>query len=330
VDIIEQLIFNALARRQAIALPGFGTLSVTVGETLIDTRTNELVPPRHVLAFTTTPGAETVVGQMIAGAGLTPVDADSIYKHWLVALKKGETGGDWAIEGVCRIEPEGASYRVTAAPALDRMLNPFDVQRIPLVVQKKGVPAWKKEKIVGKESSSASSTGKAKWKPARRWAWIVLCILGAAALGAGCWVYFTETDLVRLLFSPTSATESVIQLPVVPLKTETPPASVHDLSAVDSTAVLSQAQPQTQPAVTGDGTLYHLVVGVFSTEENSRRYMQESGFAATLCRVIPTSKGLYMASVGTYASEEEADAQRTKISTTHPEAWVFKQPVGDR
>ncbi len=333
MEIIEQLTFNALARRRAITLPGFGTLSVNEGEASIDPRTNELVPPRHTLAFAMTFEAETVVDQMIDGASLPPSDADSIYKRWLAALKKGEAGGGWSIDGVCRIEPAGESYRVTAAPALDRILNPFDVQRIPLVVQK-AAPAPRKEKKKSektvKQQASAPKARPEKQPRAGRqkWGWIILIVASVILLGIGCWMYFSPENLIHL-FRPFPKQEAVI-VPAVPEAPVVPVPAARDTLAADSAAVVDVAlQSRTQsPAadIPADVTRYHVVIGVFSTEENSRRFMEESGFASAGCRVIPTSKGLFMASVGTYLSEEEAETQLRKVAGAHPGAWVFKQP----
>lgn len=133
---IDKLIYDALALRRAVTLPGVGTLEVKhLGARKIsETR---IAPPKNVVALypDDVPGAESVIA-MIAAGGVDQHDAEALYGEWIEAARKED--GSLSIEGVGSVR-EG---KLAIAEELHAVLNPAGEKIVTMETKKRSIPLW--------------------------------------------------------------------------------------------------------------------------------------------------------------------------------------------
>jgi hypothetical protein len=116
---IDRLIFDALAERRSVSLPGEGTLEVKHRSAKMISD-NRIVPPGNRMVFTPGHGDDlaSIISLIMADRGVGEDEAGALYSSWLESARRPD--GSIAIEGVC--ERLGDDF--TVAEELDDALNP--------------------------------------------------------------------------------------------------------------------------------------------------------------------------------------------------------------
>ena len=309
MDVFSRAIFNSLALRQQVILPGVGTLRTEQAPDEPDQRDGRVVVPHTRVVFVAGKEPGETLPEVIAGLSEIPLkDIKPQYYRWVSGLKKNAPEGHWIIEGVVSlaVQPDG-SFAVKVSKALEDLLNPIGQKHMDLPVL---LPAT--------ESEHAKKTPE---KKRRRKGWIVVLLVLILLGGAG---YYACMRGRLEKFCPVSNTSISPGQPTV--RPEQPvveaPAPLPDTLPADSVRV--ESPPQVPDSVPDEpsGDIYHVVAGVFSTRQNAERCIRENGFAEGHATIVLTQNGKFMVSVGQYTDKSEADREVARLQTAIPQAWV--------
>lgn len=286
-DSISQLLFNALAQRQTVVLLGIGSLRFRRVAAKLEGAT--LTPPRNMFRFSSREEGRTLLDMLIAEAGCTREEGEEAYRRWLRRIKQGHAV---VIEGVGRIEDDF----FTPSAELERLLNPMSVA--PVVLHR---------------------------HRSLRGLWIGLAAVAVVAVACAAWWY------VKL--RPKPAPQVVAQ------KIETVKVEVADSVATEPTEEVVAAPEISVPAPTSENKpaptsteigemrsgISYVVVGVFSTEENARKFIAQMAKRAPeiACRAYKFQGSKFM--VSGFESSDSAEA--TAFIRTHrnhlPDLWIY-------
>ena len=312
MDQVSNLVYNALAKRQGVVLPGIGTLyAVTVPAEM--QKPGVVTPPVNRVELVTDelPGIPHIV-DLIAGYDQTdPEQAREIYNRWLAenCSEEGVTIG-----AVCNIR-EGV---FTPDPGLEGALNPVDTGavRLPGRIDAKRVAMW-----------------------------VVFAVLIGVGISVGAIVWYEYSEqmrIVRLSEQPVLPA-SVPAAPDSPA-VKVPAAAGSDSSAgesgasagVDSSAAVPAKQPEPvrEPATVPAAKLvpataamhYYVIVGTYSTDQNAEKFIasaQKKNDKLEYAK-IPMPNGKILVSVFGATAETEANRMKNEVSGLFPDAWVFK------
>lgn len=295
---INQLIFNLLAQRRQVILPGLGTLSTEQQQPDWTAATDMLSLPRTRVVFV--PGeieGETVIDLISSLLGTPAKDARLHYHSWLSEVKK-VSGADWIeLHGVGMLfrYPNG-TCRFDPSEALNRRLNPIKMDHVHL------------PRLRGAKQEGCSRA--AGW-------WILWMLLLAALLGGGYYAY-TSGWFGRFLQTGNQTAPSPPAATPVPEPTVPEPVAGPDTTAIEP-------PPQTAPVETTAAepavVTCHLIAGTFVSRTNAERLAAKEGPQAM---ILPLSGGRFMVSVGRYATRQEADRARRELARRYPDAWIFE------
>ena len=312
MDQVSNLVYNALAKRQGVVLPGIGTLyAVTVPAEM--QKPGVVTPPVNRVELVTDelPGIPHIV-DLIAGYDQTdPEQAREIYNRWL-AENCSEEGVTIGAVGNIR---EGV---FTPDPGLEEALNPVDTGavRLPGRIDAKRVAMW-----------------------------VVIAVLIGVGISVGAIVWYEYSEqmrIVRLSEQPVLPA-SVPAAPDSPA-VKVPAAAGSDSSAgesgasagVDSSAAVPAKQPEPvrEPATVPAAKLvpataamhYYVIVGTYSTDQNAEKFIasaQKKNDKLEYAK-IPMPNGKILVSVFGATAETEANRMKNEVSGLFPDAWVFK------
>ena len=312
MDQVSNLVYNALAKRQGVVLPGIGTLyAVTVPAEM--QKPGVVTPPVNRVELVTDelPGIPHIV-DLLAGYDQTdPEQAREIYNRWL-AENCSEEGVTIGAVGNIR---EGV---FTPDPGLEEALNPVDTGavRLPGRIDAKRVAMW-----------------------------VVFAVLIGVGISVGAIVWYEYSEqmrIVRLSEQPVLPA-SVPAAPDSPA-VKVPAAAGSDSSAgesgasagVDSSAAVPAKQPEPvrEPATVPAAKLvpataamhYYVIVGTYSTDQNAEKFIasaQKKNDKLEYAK-IPMPNGKILVSVFGATAETEANRMKNEVSGLFPDAWVFK------
>ena len=312
MDQVSNLVYNALAKRQGVVLPGIGTLyAVTVPAEM--QKPGVVTPPVNRVELVTDelPGIPHIV-DLIAGYDQTdPEQAREIYNRWL-AENCSEEGVTIGAVGNIR---EGV---FTPDPGLEEALNPVDTGAVRL-------------------------HGRIDAKRVAMWVVFAVLIGVGISVGAIVWYEYSEQmRIVRLSEQPVLPA-SVPAAPDSPA-VKVPAAAGSDSSAgesgasagVDSSAAVPAKQPEPvrEPATVPAAKLvpataamhYYVIVGTYSTDQNAEKFIasaQKKNDKLEYAK-IPMPNGKILVSVFGATAETEANRMKNEVSGLFPDAWVFK------
>jgi hypothetical protein len=316
MEAIPQLIFNRLAQRQAVILPGLGTLRVEHTPPRIDEAARRIVAPIDRVVFSREEGPGQTLPEIIADHFGVPLkEVKPRYNRWLAGLRRASIDGEIVVAGVGMLlrQPDG-SFRVETAPELDRWLNPIEPASVPLPPPQPRVKTARK---------TAGKPGR-KSRLARRAARLAAAgAFGAVAVYA--FIYLYTNDVFDR--APVQTPTPVAAPKPVPVPEVAVPAQDSVETTMPEPVVSTAEQPavQVSPPTAGSDAVYHLIAGVFSNRENAERCVREGGFEASQTTLIPTTGGRFMVSVGRYETMEAADAALQPLKERLPDAWISKR-----
>lgn len=298
-DNITQLLFNALAQRQTVVLLGIGSLRFRRVAAKLEGST--LTPPRNMFRFSSREEGRSLLDMLVDEAGCTREEGEEAYRRWLHRIKQGHSV---VIEGVGRIEDDF----FTPSEVLERLLNPTS-----------GAP------VVLRRHRSL------------RGLWIGLAAVALVAVAGGAWWYVnmqsapaptrvahtTEKPAAEVVETADSvATESVVEGAAEP---------VEEVVSVAESAQSPAPENKPAPATTEIGEMTsgmsYVVVGVFSTEDNARKFIEQMARRAPemACRAYKFQGSKFMVSGFESADGAEVSAFIRDHRAQFPDLWVYKR-----
>ena len=312
MDQVSNLVYNALAKRQGVVLPGIGTLyAVTVPAEM--QKPGVVTPPVNRVELVTDelPGIPHIV-DLIAGYDQTdPEQAREIYNRWL-AENCSEEGVTIGAVGNIR---EGV---FTPDPGLEEALNPVDTGavRLPGRIDAKRVAMW-----------------------------VVFAVLIGVGISVGAIVWYEYSEQMRIV----RLSEQPVLPASVPAAPDSPAVKVPAAAGSDSSAGESgapagadssaavpakQPEPVREPATVPAAKLvpataamhYYVIVGTYSTDQNAEKFIASPKKKNDQLEYakIPMPNGKILVSVFGATAETEANRMKNEVSGLFPDAWVFK------
>ena len=298
-DNITQLLFNALAQRQTVVLLGIGSLRFRRVAAKLEGST--LTPPRNMFRFSSREEGRSLLDMLVDEAGCTREEGEEAYRRWLHRIKQGHSV---VIEGVGRIEDDF----FTPSEELERLLNP--TSDAPVVLRR---------------------------HRSLRGLWIGLAAVALVAVAGGAWWYVnmhsapaptraaqtTEKPVAEVVETADSvATESVVEGAAEP---------VEEVVSVAESAQSPAPENRPAPATTEIGEMTsgmsYVVVGVFSTEANARKFIEQMARRAPemACRAYKFQGSKFMVSGFESADGAEASAFIRDHRAQFPDLWAYKR-----
>lgn len=298
-DNITHLLFNALAQRQTVVLLGIGSLRFRRVAAKLEGST--LTPPRNMFRFSSREEGRSLLDMLVDEAGCTREEGEEAYRRWLHRIKQGHSV---VIEGVGRIEDDF----FTPSEELERLLNP--TSDAPVVLRR---------------------------HRSLRGLWIGLAAVALVAVAGGAWWYVnmhsapaltrvaqtTEKPAAEVVETADNvATESVV---------EGAAELVEEVVSVAESAQSPAPENKPAPATTEIGEMTsgmsYVVVGVFSTEDNARKFIEQMARRAPemACRAYKFQGSKFMVSGFESADGAEASAFIRDHRAQFPDLWVYKR-----
>lgn len=298
-DNITQLLFNALAQRQTVVLLGIGSLRFRRVAAKLEGST--LTPPRNMFRFSSREEGRSLLDMLVDEAGCTREEGEEAYRRWLHRIKQGHSV---VIEGVGRIEDDF----FTPSKVLERLLNP--TSDAPVVLRR---------------------------HRSLRGLWIGLAAVALVAVAGGAWWYVnmhsapaptrvaqtTEKPAAEVVETADSvATESVVEGATEPVE-----EVVSVAESVQSPAPENKPAPATTEIGEMTSGMSYVVVGVFSTEDNARKFIEQMARRAPemACRAYKFQGSKFMVSGFESADGAEASAFIRDHRAQFPDLWVYKR-----
>lgn len=298
-DNITQLLFNALAQRQTVVLLGIGSLRFRRVAAKLEGST--LTPPRNMFRFSSREEGRSLLDMLVDEAGCTREEGEEAYRRWLHRIKQGHSV---VIEGVGRIEDDFFA----PSEELERLLNP--TSDAPVVLRR---------------------------HRSLRGLWIGLVAVALVAVAGGAWWYVnmhsapvstlvaqtTEKPAAEVVETADSvATESVVESAAEPVEEVVPVAE-----SAQSPAPENKPAPATTEIGEMTSGMSYVVVGVFSTEDNARKFIEQMARRAPemACRAYKFQGSKFMVSGFESADGAEASAFICDHRAQFPDLWVYKR-----
>ena len=298
-DNITQLLFNALAQRQTVVLLGIGSLRFRRVAAKLEGST--LTPPRNMFRFSSREEGRSLLDMLVDEAGCTREEGEEAYRRWLHRIKQGHSV---AIEGVGRIEDDF----FTPSEELERLLNP--TSDAPVVLRR---------------------------HRSLRGLWIGLAAVALVAVAGGAWWYVNmhsapaPTRVAQTTEKPAAevvetadnvATESVVERAAEPVEEVVPVAE-----SAQSPAPENKPAPATTEIGEMTSGMSYVVVGVFSTEDNARKFIEQMARRAPemACRAYKFQGSKFMVSGFESADGAEASAFIRDHRAQFPDLWAYKR-----
>ena len=299
MDPVSVLVFNALAKRQGINLPGVGALHVVTSAARTEER-NTLVPPvnRVELLPDAQPGFLDVIDLLARYGETDRDDAQQTYNSWLaqVSSEEGVT-----IDSVGLVS-EG-TFR--PAPQMAVVLNPAGTA--PMRVPRKG-----------------SGNG-FLW-------WVVLAVVVGAGISVGAIAWLESRDAPYPPRTPRTATAPSEAGDAAEDNLPSSPASLSGAEADTAAGNVVPAKELTPsvPSVPAAGQKrYYVIVGAYSTEQNADRFIAEARKKddSLPYEKLPQPNGRILISIFGSDSERQAVQKKREYEVMFEGSWVYEASV---
>lgn len=291
-DSITRLLFNALAQRQTVMLPDIGSLRFKRIAAKCEGAT--LTPPRNMFIFSNREEGRSLLDMLITKAGCKPNEGEEAYRRWLHRVKQTHSV---VIEGVGRIE--GDFFK--PSEELERLLNP--VTAAPITLRR---------------------------RCSLRGLWFGLAAVAVVGVAGAAWWYFNMQPTSTLVVEPKEVEsqkivdelrDSVVADEVVAIITPVAEQTMPVPKEVATVTAVSNEVGKISP-----GTRY-VVMGVFSTEENARKYIEQLSKRAPeiSCRIYRFQGKKFMVSGFESVDGAEATAFIREHRAQFSDLWVYKR-----
>lgn len=285
---VNKIIYNMLISGRGVRLPQVGTLYIErQGARRISE--DRLLSPRNVVAFSSHEEAPSLVDEIVAIAGCQTSQAEDIYERW---KSKTLADGVLTIGGVGQLK--GKSFQ---------MEQPFNS-----AINPKGV----KTLVVRRPKRRSNS-----WLYAACGVCVIvaLCICGYIMWGDSL---FPKNDSEKVV-------AAVPAEQVVEATDEEMPAAEPMMSQPEPSVPTATVPAQT-PAVQNRRYAYYVVMGVFSTEANADRAIEQvhSKASEAKCEVLPFGSKFMVTMYGS-DSREDCNTFARSYRELFPDLWIYNK-----
>ena len=299
VEEVNKIIYNMLISGRGVFLPEVGTLFIErQGARKISD--DKLIGPRNVVNFTSQEQAPSLVSEIVSVAGCSEEQAADIYQRWLMKTRQGATV---TIGGVGVLNNKSFSIESAFAAAI----NPKGVKT--LVVRRKS----------------------------HLWLYILTAVCVAVALGFFAYIMWGYKLKEPAKFVTTEQTVEVTYEVATDMQNESASTDgeANQMTQQDAENIVAE-QSVTNNAVESENVssathrdyyAYYVVMGVFSTEQNAERAVEQARakLSNAVCAILPFKGDKFMVTV--YGSDSQAEcaefarANREFIS----DLWVYNK-----
>ena len=285
---VNKIIYNMLISGRGVRLPQVGTLYIErQGARRISE--DRLLSPRNVVAFSSHEEAPSLVDEIVAIAGCQSSQAEDIYERW---KSKTLADGVLTIGGVGQLK--GKSFQ---------MEQPFNS-----AINPKGV----KTLVVRRPKRRSNS-----WLYAVCGVCVIvaLCICGYIMWGDSL---FPKSDSEKVVAAVPA--EQVVEATAEEIPAAEPMVSQPEPSVPTATA------PAQTPAVQNRRYAYYVVMGVFSTEANADRAIEQvhSKASEAKCEVLPFGSKFMVTMYGS-DSREDCNTFARSYRELFPDLWIYNK-----
>lgn len=285
---VNKIIYNMLISGRGVLLPQIGTLYIErQGARRISE--DRLLSPRNVVAFSSHEEAPSLVDEIVAIAGCQTSQAEDIYERW---KSKTLADGVLTIGGVGQLK--GKSFQ---------MEQPFNS-----AINPKGV----KTLVVRRPKRRSNS-----------WLYAVCGVCVIVALCICGYIMWGDS-----LFHKSNTENVVAAAPaeqVVEATDEEIPAAEPMVSQPEPSVPTATVPAQT-PAVQNRRYAYYVVMGVFSTEANADRAIEQvhSKASEAKCEVLPFGSKFMVTMYGS-DSREDCNTFARSYRELFPDLWIYNK-----
>ena len=285
---VNKIIYNMLISGRGVRLPQVGTLYIErQGARRISE--DRLLSPRNVVAFSSHEEAPSLVDEIVAIAGCQTSQAEDIYERW---KSKTLADGVLTIGGVGQLK--GKSFQ---------MEQPFNS-----AINPKGV----KTLVVRRPKRRSNS-----WLYAACGVCVIvaLCICGYIMWGDSL---FPKSDSGKVVAAV--PTEQVVEATAEEIPAAEPMVSQPEPSVPTATV------PAQTSAVQNRRYAYYVVMGVFSTEANADRAIEQVRTKASeaKCEVLPFGSKFMVTMYGS-DSREDCNTFARSYRELFPDLWIYNK-----
>ena len=285
---IDKLIYDALAGRRSVVLPGVGTLEVKRrgAQKISDT---QIMPPQNVVVFSPDEimqGTESIVSLIATDRAVGEEEAVAIYGSWLEETRRDD--GYILIESVGRTGSEG----FIVAGDLHAALNPAgEVVPVTVETEKRGPGLW---------------------------VWILVGILAAAlvAVAICCWK--------KGCFGVGGAKKPTVETVI----TTTPPATAPPAVDSATLAAAETARATAAAAEQAASARFHVIAGAFAIESNADKFIarikREHPELKPL-KIVNPSNGYHMVSIIQAPTRREASNKINLYWDIDLYLWIWEK-----
>ncbi len=292
VEEVNKIIYNMLISGRGVFLPGVGTLFIErQGARRIDK--NRLMSPRNVVAFSSQEQAPSLVDEIVAIAGCQRQQAEDIFERWIAKTREG---ADVTIGGVGVLR--GKSF--IADKTFNSTINPKGVRTL----------------VVRRRSSHA-------------WIYAVCGVAVAVALAFFAYLQWGDSwgiDQANVA-SDKPQEQTVATEPAVDPVAERNEEQVAGQSAEPLSATAQAASPDVQPQVVQNKAYaYYVVMGVFSSEQNAQRAVEQlrSNIKDAAAEVRPFGDKYMVTAFGS-DQREECNVFVRSYHDIYPDLWIYNK-----
>ena len=292
VEEVNKIIYNMLISGRGVFLPGVGTLFIErQGARRIDK--NRLMSPRNVVAFSSQEQAPSLVDEIVAIAGCQRQQAEDIFERWIAKTREG---ADVTIGGVGVLR--GKSF--IADKTFNSTINPKGVRTL----------------VVRRRSSHA-------------WIYAVCGVAVAVALAFFAYLQWGDSwgiDQANVA-SDKPQQQTVAAEPAVDPVAERDEEQVAGQSAEPLSATAQAASPNVQPQVVQNKAYaYYVVMGVFSSEQNAQRAVEQlrSNIKDAAAEVRPFGDKYMVTAFGS-DQREECNVFVRSYHDIYPDLWIYNK-----
>ena len=292
VEEVNKIIYNMLISGRGVFLPGVGTLFIErQGARRIDK--NRLMSPRNVVAFSSQEQAPSLVDEIVAIAGCQRQQAEDIFERWIAKTREG---ADVTIGGVGVLR--GKSF--IADKTFNSTINPKGVRTL----------------VVRRRSSHA-------------WIYAVCGVAVAVALAFFAYLQWGDSWGISQtnVASSHPQEQTVAAEPTVDPVGERNEEQVAGQSAEPLSATAQAASPDVQPQVVQNKAYaYYVVMGVFSSEQNAQRAVEQlrSNIKDAAAEVRPFGDKYMVTAFGS-DQREECNVFVRSYHDIYPDLWIYNK-----
>ena len=296
IEEVNKIIYNMLISGRGVFLPDVGTLFIERrGARKI--AADRLLGPRNAVGFSSHEQGPSLVAEIVAIAGCSEEQARDIYGRWLGKTREGAT---LKIGGVGVLVDKSFS----AEASFNTAINPDGVKTL----------------VIRRRSNA--------------WLYAICAVCALVAIGVGVYMQWGTSLLSGMsVVKSTAPTETLAaapqpaaDIPSDSLKNDTDTTAVPDAAAQPTATATELPAPKPAPAAAAsDGKYaYYVVMGVFSTEQNAARALEQAKRRIEdMNGAVLPFKDKFITAVFGSDKRDDCAAFARSYRDIYPDLWIY-------